>query len=124
MSEDAVRKRILVVEDQAFIRELVSESLWEAGFEVVEADTGDKAALILLAPDRVDLLLTDIQMPGHLDGNALAAAARKQRPMLPVIFMTGRPDSLRSKLGARDAFVSKPFIIREVLSLVRQLSAA
>ena len=84
--------RVLVVEDEFLIRLTLSEALGDEGFEVLEAETGD-AALPLLAPGSdVRLLLTDIQLPGSLNGLALVDRVRQSMPDLPVIYMTGRPD--------------------------------
>jgi CheY-like chemotaxis protein len=74
-------------------------------------------------PDDVDLVVTDIQMPGSRDGNAVAEAAKKKDPDIPVVYMTANPNSLRNRLGSRDAFLKKPFAPSEVLVVVRRLLA-
>jgi DNA-binding response OmpR family regulator len=118
-------ERVLLVEDDPLIREIMSEALEEAGFAVTAAETGDIAAT-LLAHEPFGLLLTDIQMPGHLDGVALALHARELAPDMPVIYVTGRPDALRglSRLGPRDAFIRKPYGPGELIGTVRRLLAA
>ncbi len=118
------RQRILLVEDEALIRIIVAESLADAGFDVAEAESGEAAMRLLDTLDPLDLLLTDIQMPGSIDGNAVALAAKKRHPGLPVIYVTGRPDSLRNGMGRSDAFIRKPFGPTEVLSLIRTLLAS
>ena len=99
------------------------EVLTDAGFQVDEADTGDDAAKMIDA-DGYCLILTDINMPGQLDGIDLAAHARSKRPGLPIVFVTGRPDSwarARAK-GARTTVVAKPYspeaIVRAVTALL------
>ena len=117
------RRRILLVEDESLIRVIVAESLTDAGYDVMQADSGEAAVLLLDRPGTLDLLLTDIQMPGSIDGNAVAQAAKKRHPGLPVIYVTGRPDSLQNGIGSSDAFIRKPFGPNEILTLIRTLLA-
>jgi DNA-binding response OmpR family regulator len=114
-------RRILIVEDEGFIRDLLVGTFADAGFDVLEATSGDEAVRLLDDPDNVDLVLTDIQMPGHTDGNLVADTAKKSHPDLPVIYMTGNPSSLRNAVGTRDAFIRKPFNLSEVLIVVKCL---
>ena len=73
-------RKILVVEDEFLIRLTLVESLGDDGFMSVEAATGDEALALLGEDDTIELLLTDVQLPGTLDGIALARAARRHRP--------------------------------------------
>jgi CheY-like chemotaxis protein len=114
-------RRILLAEDDPLIRLLLVDCLEEAGFEVLAADSGDEAVQLLVDPDDVTLLVTDIQMPGSRDGNAVAAAARAKHPGIPVVYMTGNPSSLRVRLGDRDTLVRKPFAPSDVLTAVHRL---
>jgi DNA-binding response OmpR family regulator len=121
----AARVRVLLVEDEFLIRLTLAEALADAGYEVVEAETGDAALAVLEADPSIRLLLTDIQLPGALDGLRLVARARAGRPMLPVIYMTGRPDTMTSTRGNPcDAFIAKPYLPSEVTATVRRLIAA
>lgn len=117
---------ILLVEDEFLIRLIVAEELADNGFEVCEAEDGDQAAaLITEAPDGFELLVTDIHMPGELDGIALACLMRARHPDMPVIYMTGRPGVLNAvrPLGTKDALVAKPFTPSEILAVVQRLLA-
>lgn len=116
--------RVLLVEDEFLIRMILAEALADEGFEVVEAASGDEAAR--LAQDTgFDLLLTDIQMPGRLDGVALARHLLHDRPDLPVVYVTGRPESLdRIERRECDAYVRKPYSPSEVIAVVRRLVRA
>jgi CheY-like chemotaxis protein len=114
--------RILIVEDEFLIRMMLCEALGEAGFEVIEAATGDEALRALAAHPQLRLLLTDIQLPGGADGRAVARAAREAAPGLPVIYMTGRPDSLLATASPHDAVIAKPCLPSEVCALARQLT--
>ena len=114
--------RLLLVEDEFLIRLTLSETLGDAGYDVVEAEDVDEA-LARLAEGRIDLLLTDIQLPGPADGRELARRVRELDPELPVIFMTGRPDPGRDGApGARrEVFISKPYLPSEVCAAVARL---
>ena len=117
--------RVLVVEDEFLIRLTLSEALGDEGFEVLEAETGD-AALLLLTPDSgIRLLLTDIQLPGILNGRALVDRVRQFMPTLPVIYMTGRPEPEgAAPPSALDAFVSKPYTLTDICNTAKRLIAA
>lgn len=77
--------RVLFVEDEFFIREWIAQSLAEQGF-AVESVTNAADALCHISRGRIDVLLTDINLPGGMDGAALARRAREMRPGLPVIY--------------------------------------
>jgi CheY-like chemotaxis protein len=81
---------ILVVEDEELVRELTIDLLTEFGYAVLAAADGREAmSLIEDSAKRIDLLFTDIVMPGELDGFALAHEARRRRPTLPVLYTSG-----------------------------------
>ncbi len=115
--------RVLIVEDEFLIRMTLSETLVDDGFDVTEAESGDEALVLVGGPLGFDLLLTDVQLPGSLNGIALAAAARQQAPDLPVIFMTGRPDAL-ADLQRPDftVCISKPYLPSDVCAAARRLT--
>ncbi|MER2267655.1 response regulator [Methylobacterium oxalidis] len=114
------RPRILVVEDETMLIEVVAAELEEAGYEVVTALTGEAAAAILAARLPIDLLFTDIRLPGDLDGWGVAEQARALQPDLPVIYVTGYsaeeprqvPDSL---------LVMKPYRPSAIVQAARRL---
>jgi CheY-like chemotaxis protein len=91
-------KTILVVEDDRDVREVALAALEGAGYRLLDAPTGDDAYRLLLAhPDlEIDLLFTDVVMPGRLDGVDLAAAARLLRPHLRVLYATGFANLVRA----------------------------
>lgn len=116
------RHKILLVEDEDLIRLLLSEAIEEEGYEVVSASNGDEALACLNDGRCFDLLLTDIQLPGILDGLDIARAARAQSPGLPIIFTTGQPDRMkRWKAGAAEAFIPKPYRPSEICSAIHDL---
>ncbi len=118
-------RRVLVVEDEAFVREVLAEVLASEGFEVTEAACGDEAAGLMDCPDRFDLLLTDVHMPGRLDGLAVAAHARARNPDLPIVVVTGRPDCNVGVDGLqpRCALVVKPYGLHAILNAIARVSA-
>src|SRR6476646_9187480 len=80
---------ILVVEDEAAIRLMIAEALRAEGFGVVEAGSGDEALTVLESGTRVNLVFTDVRMPGTLDGLALVGRLRVTRPDLKIAIGSG-----------------------------------
>ncbi len=118
----ALQPRVLVVEDEFLIRLTLVEALSDEGFEVFEAETGDAALPVLQSRPAVSLLMTDIQLPGTLNGHALAAKAREILPNLPVIFMTGRLDAgTDADLAAQDVYIGKPYTLTEICQVAKRL---
>ena len=119
--EDA---KILLVEDETLIREVMAELLEDAGFDVTATCTGDEAA-ILLAENGFAVLLTDVTMPGQIDGIGLAEHARQVHPGLPVIFVSGRPETEQraQAIAMPVAFFRKPYDVDVLVGEVRRLAA-
>jgi CheY-like chemotaxis protein len=114
---------ILVVEDDDGLRGYASEILEELGYYVLSASNGAAALEILRGEDRVDLLLTDVVMPGGLNGQQLADKAAVLRPNLRVLYMTGYTRNAIVHQGRLDAginLISKPFSFEELAAKVRQ----
>lgn len=110
---------ILLVEDEAFLRELVMEGLQDAGFSVVEASDGTSGVQALQSDQRIDVLLSDIKLP-DIDGYQVAEAARTLRPGMKVILMTGYapsplPPSLQSVVYR---VLQKPFSLETLPDMV------
>lgn len=114
--------RVLIVEDEFLIRMTLVEALGDEGFDILEAESGDEALPMLLADRSIRLLLTDIKLPGELDGRELAQRARNERPDLPIIFMTGQPDP-GDRATAYDLFISKPYTLNDICDAARRLTA-
>jgi CheY-like chemotaxis protein len=109
MVKEAQPIRVLLVEDEFLISELVAESLAEQGFSVRAVDNGPDA-LRHLASAPVDILFTDVNLPGGMDGTMLARCAREMLPDLPVVYASGRADALDfTARVARSLFVAKPY---------------
>jgi CheY-like chemotaxis protein len=93
----------LVVEDDVMVREALAWMLARLGFRTVEAAHGDAAAEMLRSGDQVDLILSDVVMPGKLCGRQLAELARELRPAIRVLLITGYTAESRHVGAARDA---------------------
>ena len=124
----AKRIRVLFVEDEFFIREWIAQSLAEQGF-AVESVTNAADALSHISRGRIDVLLTDINLPGAMDGAALARRARELRPDLAVIYASAHAASLSSKTRVPGSVVlSKPYepgaLGRLLATAVRTIPAA
>ena len=113
--------RVLLVEDEFLIRMVLTETLMESGLDVTEAASGDEAVGLLDGQHRFDLVLTDVHMPGRLNGVDVARRARTLWPTVPVVFVTGRPDTLDAfgPPGPQDRTVLKPYRPSDVLNAVQ-----
>ena len=112
---------ILVVEDNAALRRIAVRLIQTLGYRVLEADS-PRAALACLEGNPVDLLFTDVVMPGGMDGFALARQAVAQWPTLKVVLTSGFPDlKLNGTVGKSDArLLSKPYRAHELALLLRE----
>ena len=118
--------RILLVEDEGVIRMVTSEFLRDEGFEVTEAWNGDEAARLLDTTGPFDVLFTDVQMPGTLDGIDLAVHARHRHALIPLLVVSGYAARLVTRLGLLDppaVFIGKPYHLRGVGDALRHLTA-
>jgi nitrogen-specific signal transduction histidine kinase len=114
---------ILVVEDNPDLRAAVVLQLRDLGYQVREADNAHAALQILDAPDRIDLLFTDMIMPGGINGKELATKARARRGDLKVLFTSGFPgtsSSLGAQLDAGDVLLGKPYRKHDLANAIRE----
>src|SRR5215218_5182452 len=115
-----VRPLVLVVEDEILLSDVIADELEDAGYRVITSLTGEEGLVVLEGPDRVDLLFTDIRLPGKVDGWRLAEAARSLRPGLPIVYASGfSVEQPREVAGSR--FLSKPYRPSAVVNLFQQL---
>lgn len=121
--------RVLVVEDETMIRLSIAEFLRDEGFSVLEASHASEAQHLLIEPDTVDAVFTDVQMPGAMDGVELASWLRSQHPEVAVLLTSGRiPSSHVQDLPAASAIVVKPYdndrVARQIEALVKEKRSA
>ncbi|WP_198368370.1 response regulator [Roseomonas sp. KE0001] len=117
---------MLLVEDEPLVRTLAREVLEEEGFMVLEAETGDEAIRILNGLDRIDIVVTDVRMPGHHDGVDVARHARTRFPEVPVIVATGFAANITNRLQQLDpqaVLMPKPYSLERMAALARALSS-
>lgn len=120
MSED--QSTVLLVEDEPLIRLFVSELLEEAGFKVVEAANAAEALVILEAGLRVNVLLTDVDMPSGCNGFELAHRVHKSWPEAEILIMSGRQWPEQGDLPPGAAFLAKPCPNEAIVSHVHSAS--
>jgi CheY-like chemotaxis protein len=112
--------KILLVDDEWLIVQALQDLFVESGFEVVEAHSGEQAVDHVNEYGDFDLLVTDVFMPGVIDGRRLAEIFRDKFPDAGIIYITGSPESLGPALvlGPFDEVVGKPFGFRELTEVV------
>ena len=110
--------RILVVEDEVLTRALMAEELRLAGFSVIEADRADEALTYIESGEQVDLVFSDIQTPGSLDGLQLAQTLWGKYPDLLVILTSG--NAVQKHVGT---FVPKPYDVTQTAALISSILA-
>jgi CheY-like chemotaxis protein len=119
---NGAQQTILLVEDQAKVRELTAIGLRELGYNVLEAGNAETALALLDAREDIVLLFTDVVMP-NMDGRRLADEALRQRPHLRVLFMTGFTKNAiihRGMLDPGTNFIAKPFTLEDLAQKVRE----
>lgn len=114
---------VLVVEDEGVVRGLIVAMLSDLGYRALEAADGPEGLEILLSRRRIDLLVTDIGLPG-LNGRQIADAARERRPDLKVLFMTGYAENAAIAAGFLEpgmTMITKPFAMEVLATRIREI---
>jgi two-component system, response regulator PdtaR len=116
------RNSILIVEDEAVIRMALADPLGKQGYEVMEADSGERAMDVIKRTE-VDLLVTDVEMPGWQDGIGLALWVREHYPLIKLIIVSGATDESPSlkPLGVEAMIYTKPYSVEEISDRARIL---
>ena len=115
---------VLLVDDDAQVRKVVRKQLASLGCTVLEAESGQEGADMVENIPAISLVLSDVVMPGSMDGRALARFARRFRPELPVVLMSGYADGLRT--GSADSgtpLLDKPFTQEKLVEALTTLAA-
>lgn len=123
-TEEAVERRatVLVVEDEVLLRLAIAEELRFKKFVVIEAATADEAIAVLQSATDIDLLLTDIRMPGRVDGLGLVRMARAENPGCKVVVVSGHLPATAIAESV-DAFFAKPYDFSALVDRVELLLA-
>ena len=125
-SPDGRGETILVVDDEPSVRMLVVDLLEDLGYHVLDAEDGASGLKVLQSATRIDLLITDVGLPGMMNGRQMADAARVARPELKVLFITGYAETAlldNGQLGPDMAILTKPFSIDTMAGQVRAMVA-
>ncbi|RYY23407.1 MAG: PAS domain-containing sensor histidine kinase [Sphingomonadales bacterium] len=115
---------VLVIDDEPTIRMLIAEILGESGYSVIEAPDGPSGLRLLESKARIDLLITDVGLPGGMNGRQVADAARENRPNLKVLFITGYAENAvigRGRLDNGMFLITKPFQVEKLARRVREI---
>ncbi|WP_426537983.1 ATP-binding protein [Bradyrhizobium sp. McL0615] len=118
-------KTVLVVDDEPSVRMLVTEVLEELGYIPVEASDGPSGLTMLQSNMRVDLLVTDVGLPGGINGRQLADAARTTRPDLKVLFITGYAENAiigNGHLAPNMGVLTKPFVMETLARRIIEMT--
>lgn len=118
---------VLVVDDEPAVRMLMMEVLADLGYQAIEAEDGPRGLNHLAGRHRIDLLITDVGLPGGLNGRQLADAALAHRPELKVLFITGYAENAaigNGHLKPGMQVLTKPFSIDELSARIRSILAA
>ena len=124
VAHDGQGRTVLVVDDEPLVRMLIAEVLEELGYAVVEAADGPAGLKVLQSNARLDLLITDVGLPGGMNGRQLADAARAQRADLKVLFITGYAENAVLNHGHLEPgmhIMTKPFAMDALANKLQEL---
>jgi CheY-like chemotaxis protein len=117
------RPVVLVVEDEATVLMIALEAIADEGFDAVGAIDANEALAVLEARDDIDILFTDINMPGAMNGLRLANAARRRWPAIRIIVTSAIHSAAMSELPAGARFLRKPYRYLDLMTVMRELTA-
>ena len=115
---------MLVIDDEPMVRMLIVEVLEAAGYRPLEAEVGPSGLRLLEQQPAIDLLVTDVGLPGGMNRRQVADAARQTRPELKVLFVTGYADNAAVGNGLLDPgmeIITKPFVMTELAAKISEM---
>jgi PAS domain S-box-containing protein len=124
--ETGAGETVLVIDDEPTLRLLMSDVLAEAGYAVLEAQDGPSGLRFLQSDARIDLLITDVGLPGGMNGRQVADAGREMRPGLKVLFVTGFAENAAISNGHLPPgmeVITKPFLVADLANKVAEIIA-
>jgi DNA-binding NtrC family response regulator len=116
------RLTVLVVEDETLVRMFASDFLDEAGFKVFEAVNADEAVAVLQARPDIQVVVTDVELPGSMNGFELAKVIRERWPGVGVIVNSGRRRPAPDELPEDIPFITKPYLPETIVALIRRMT--
>ena len=118
MGHSAMQRTILVVEDELFIRMSAVATLGDAGFFVLEAKDSLEALAVLARHPQTNVLMTDVRMPGPMDGLALIARVQIDHPAIRSIVVSGNASAEQARNAGAVGFVAKPYLAKTIVQAV------
>jgi DNA-binding response OmpR family regulator len=116
---------VLVVEDEFLVRDFVADHLRDSGFNVVAVGDAAEAIKILEKDATIDLLFTDITLPGPIDGFGLAQWLRPRKPGIPIVLTSGGHNAEKAaQICNGDPFFTKPYDVQSLIGCIRTLTQA
>ena len=113
---------VLVVDDEALVREIVSEGLTDDGLSVVQAPSAEHALALAERAGVPEVVVTDVDLGHGMSGLALAEEAHRRWPEAGVVIMTGNPAGVQAhSFGQQERLLTKPFSDARLVSMVREL---
>ena len=121
-TQSADRPVVLVVEDEPLVRMIGADILGEEGFEVLEAASADEALVIFGVRQDIRVLFTDVEMPGSMNGYALARWVFSHQPSVETVIVSGRSSPEAGDMPPRAQFISKPYDPDDMVRHIKALS--
>lgn len=112
---------VLVVEDEPLVRMDISDQLQDFGFDVLEAENAAEAIDMLAMNSSIQVIFTDVDMPGEMDGLKFAAAVRDRWPPIKIIVTSGHRQVSMRDLPTASRFFGKPYRAEKVAAAVREM---
>lgn len=122
--ENPAQCRILVVEDESLVRMMAVDMFEDAGFQVVETNSGEHALELLKSDDRIAGLFTDIELDGPMSGVALAHVVHGKHPDTAIIVVSGKATPLSESLPPNARFMPKPYDLAAVIRALHEMLGA
>jgi CheY-like chemotaxis protein len=124
MSDSSIHKSVvLVVDDEPLIRMNAADMLVDAGFDVLEAENAVDALAILADHPEIQVLFTDVNMPGDMDGLDLARRVHQLRPEVHLIVTSGKVTPSAESIPSNSDFLGKPYREHQVIALIESAIA-
>lgn len=122
MSQIARQQRVLIVEDEVYVRITTAAAIADAGMSFYEAGDVDEALAAMEAFPDIDVLFTDIDMPGELDGLALAAKVSVRWPHVRIIVTSGAANANVADLPQTSIFLAKPYRMSDLMTSLNDIA--
>jgi DNA-binding NtrC family response regulator len=118
MEQIEINRTVLVVEDEVLIRMCSVSTLQDAGYNVVEAGNSAEALAILARPNLISVLMTDVQMPGAMNGLGLVARVSHERPDIRSIVVSGTTSAQEASDAGAVGLISKPYMAQTLVDAI------